>query len=179
MVVSDCNIWHVELPHLHVYLLGGEKPRNLIEQNTVWLKYKWNNEEINVNCWSKNWIPPVFCRVRITRSLVSCVCFVDRCLSFWYFSFDHCVVYPSSIYQFWLPIWYLQTLHENYMTETCSKNCEPIEYIDVTFLISILLSWLTKGFTTSVTLGGPLVEQDMCTLSVYLIHLRLILCSCV
>jgi hypothetical protein len=50
------NIWHVELPHLHVYLLGGEKPRNLIEQNTVWLKYKWN-EEINVNCWSKNWIP--------------------------------------------------------------------------------------------------------------------------
>jgi hypothetical protein len=26
--------------------------------------------------------PPVFCWVRVTRSLVLCVCFVDRCLSF-------------------------------------------------------------------------------------------------
>ena len=26
--------------------------------------------------------PPVFSGVRVTRSLVSCVCFVDRCLSF-------------------------------------------------------------------------------------------------
>ena len=30
----------------------------------------------------------------------------DRCLSFW--SFGHCVVCPSSIYGFWLPLWYLQ-----------------------------------------------------------------------
>ena len=27
-----------------------------------------------------------------------------------YFSFDHCVVCSSSIYGFWLPLWYLQTL---------------------------------------------------------------------
>jgi hypothetical protein len=26
------------------------------------------------------------------------------------FSFDHCVVCSSSIYRFWLPLWYLQTL---------------------------------------------------------------------
>jgi hypothetical protein len=25
-------------------------------------------------------------------------------------SFDHCVVRSSSIYGFWLPLWYLQTL---------------------------------------------------------------------
>ena len=25
--------------------------------------------------------------------------------------FGHCVVCPSSIYGFWLPLWYLQTLH--------------------------------------------------------------------
>jgi hypothetical protein len=25
-------------------------------------------------------------------------------------SFGHCVVHPSSIYRFWLPLWYLQTL---------------------------------------------------------------------
>ena len=46
----------------------------------------------------------------VTRSLVLCVCFVDRCLSFWTFSFGHCVVCPSSIYGFWLSLWYLQTL---------------------------------------------------------------------
>ena len=27
-----------------------------------------------------------------------------------YFSFGHCVVCPSSIYGFWLPLWYLQAL---------------------------------------------------------------------
>jgi hypothetical protein len=35
--------------------------------------------------------------VRVTRSLVLYVCFVDRCLYFCSFSFDHCVV-CSSIY---------------------------------------------------------------------------------
>ena len=45
-----------------------------------------------------------------TRSLVLCVWFVDRCLSFCTFSFGHCVVYASSINWFWLPLWYLQTL---------------------------------------------------------------------
>jgi hypothetical protein len=41
--------------------------------------------------------PPVFSDVRDTRSLVLCVCFVDRCLSFCSFSFGHCVVCSSSI----------------------------------------------------------------------------------
>jgi hypothetical protein len=54
--------------------------------------------------------PPVFSGVLVTRSLVLCVCFVDRCLSFCTFSFGHCVVCSSSIYGFWLPLWYLQTL---------------------------------------------------------------------
>ena len=35
--------------------------------------------------------PPIFGEVRVTRSLVLCVCFVDRCLSFSTFSFGHCV----------------------------------------------------------------------------------------
>ena len=42
--------------------------------------------------------PPVFSGVRDTRSLVICVCFVDRCLSFCTFSFGHCVVCSSLIY---------------------------------------------------------------------------------
>jgi len=34
--------------------------------------------------------------IRVTRFLVLCVCFVDRCLSFCTFSFGHCVVCYSS-----------------------------------------------------------------------------------
>ena len=51
-----------------------------------------------------------FSGVRVTRSLVLCVCFVDRCLSFCAFSVGHCVACSSLIYGFWLPLWYLQTL---------------------------------------------------------------------
>ena len=47
--------------------------------------------------------PPDCSGVRITRSLVLYVCFVDRCLSLCTFSFGHCVVCSSSIYGFWLP----------------------------------------------------------------------------
>ena len=52
-------------------------------------------------------LPSGFSGVRVTRSLVLCVCFVDRCLSFF---FGHYVVCSSSIYWFWLPLWYLQTI---------------------------------------------------------------------
>jgi hypothetical protein len=57
--------------------------------------------------------PPVFSGVRVARSLVLCVCFVDRGLPFCPFSFGHCVVCSSSIYGFWLPVWYLQPLLAN------------------------------------------------------------------
>jgi hypothetical protein len=62
---------------------------------------------------------PVYSGVRITRSLVLCVCFVDRCLSFRTFSFGHCDVCSSSTYEFWLPLWYLQAPLSN----TCLTIC--------------------------------------------------------
>ena len=43
--------------------------------------------------------PPVISGFPVTRSLILCVCFVDRCLSFCLFSFDYCVICPS-IYEF-------------------------------------------------------------------------------
>jgi hypothetical protein len=46
---------------------------------------------------------PVFSGVRVTRSLVLCVYFVDRCLFFCTFSFGYCVVCSSTKYGFWLP----------------------------------------------------------------------------
>jgi hypothetical protein len=39
--------------------------------------------------------PPVVSGVRVTRSLVLYICFVDRCLSFCTFSFGHRVVCSS------------------------------------------------------------------------------------
>jgi hypothetical protein len=51
--------------------------------------------------------------------------FVDRCLYFCTFSFGHCVVCSSSIYGFWLPLWYRQTLLTT--ESTTNKN------VDITF----------------------------------------------
>jgi hypothetical protein len=45
--------------------------------------------------------PPVLSWVRVTRSLVLCVCFVDRCLSFRPFFVGHCVFcFTDSDYPF-------------------------------------------------------------------------------
>ena len=56
---------------------------------------------------------PVLSGVRVTRSLVLYVCFVDRCLFFYTFSVGHCGICSSSIYGFCLHLWYLQALlHE-------------------------------------------------------------------
>jgi hypothetical protein len=41
---------------------------------------------------------PAYRGVRVTRSLIVCVSFVDRCFSFCTFSVGHCVVCLSSIY---------------------------------------------------------------------------------
>jgi hypothetical protein len=49
-------------------------------------------------------------KVSKVNTLFLYVCFVDRCLSFGTFSFGHCVICSSSIYRFWLPLWYLHTL---------------------------------------------------------------------
>jgi hypothetical protein len=54
--------------------------------------------------------PLVFSGVRVTRSLVLCVCCAYHCLSFCTVSFSHCVVCSSSIYGLWLHLLYLQTL---------------------------------------------------------------------
>jgi hypothetical protein len=54
--------------------------------------------------------PLFFSGVRVTRSLVLYVYFVGHCLSFCPFSFGHCVVCSSSIYEFWSLRWYLKNL---------------------------------------------------------------------
>jgi hypothetical protein len=79
---------------------------------------------VDRNClpFRGTWVHPGFSGVRVTRSLVLCVCFVDRCLSFCTFSFGHCVVCSSSIYGFWLPLWYLQTFPTEKMFDSMTQN---------------------------------------------------------
>jgi hypothetical protein len=56
--------------------------------------------------------------VRYIRFLVLCVCLEGSCLCFCPFSFGHCVVCSSSIYGFWLLLWYFQAL----LTEIMSSQ---------------------------------------------------------
>ena len=72
--------------------------------------------------------PSVFSVVRVTRSLVLCVMF---CRSL----FGHCVVCPSSIYGFWLPLWYIQTLIQ------CTEN-----------ILHVYEIWLFVNSRTSIFL---------------------------
>jgi hypothetical protein len=58
-------------------------------------------------------VHPQFLVGFVFLDLVLCVSFVEHCFSFSTFSFGHCFL-CSSIYGFWLPLWYLQTLLKCY-----------------------------------------------------------------
>ena len=94
---------------------------------------------------------PVFSGVRVTRSLALCVCFVDRCLSFCTFSFGHYVVCCSSIYGFWLPLWYLQTLLIAKGLNKIASICYC--YIWLKFLIKCSIQIKVKSHNTNVYLN--------------------------
>jgi hypothetical protein len=49
--------------------------------------------------------------VRLAWTLVFCVLFLDHCLSLC--PLGHCIVCASSIYGFWLPLWYLQSFRSS------------------------------------------------------------------
>jgi hypothetical protein len=72
--------------------------------------------------------PMIFSGVRVTRSLLLCVCFVDHCLSFCPFSFGHCVVCSSSTYGFRLPLWYLQTLLTQCWSPISTHEQSPLTF---------------------------------------------------
>jgi hypothetical protein len=105
---------------------------------------------------------PDFSGVRVTRSSVLYVCFIERCLSFCTFSFAHCVVCSSSSSTdgFWFPLWYLQTLLINinysFIQSTQLKTGVNSGYY--------FIMWLITGFVTRLTRRVPLVEQQLPTL---------------
>ena len=106
--------------------------------------------------------PAVFSGVCVTRSLVLCACFVNRCLFVCTFSFGHCVVCSSSTCWFWLPLWYLQTLLNVF---TCSPynficylrkyiqsihNVSPLQTISNCLVFSNVTCWQPSGYSPSV-----------------------------
>ena len=84
--------------------------------------------------------PPAFSGVRVTRSLVLYVCFVDHCLSVCTFFFwPLCCLFFSDIW-FWLPLWYLQAL--------LHVKCLPyILHMKTTVVTFIFLSINFNGLT--------------------------------
>ena len=82
-------------PLHHRYRAVDMRSYNRLLQTYVYLStvLAWSNTNEHLSS------PSVFSGVRVTRSLVLCVCFVDLCLSFCTFSFGHCFV-CSSIYGF-------------------------------------------------------------------------------
>ena len=88
------------------------------------------------------------CKQYLTPSLVLCVRFVDRCLFFCLFSIGHCVGCSSSIYGFWLPLWYLQTLFN-------FKTLLIWFAVIKTWRIRIPLTGLTSPHVCSSSKSGP------------------------
>ena len=72
---------------------------NIIDHNMFSPWYSWQIADLVVNNnHSLTFNDITLSGVRVTRSLVLCVVFVDRCLSVCTFSFGHCVVCSSSIW---------------------------------------------------------------------------------
>ena len=110
--------------------------------------------------------PQDFSVVHVTRSLVICVWFVDRCLYLCPLSVGHCVVCPS-INGFGLPLWYLQTIITNnfnmtsfigYLYNTVNRTCILSNKLLTAFLsvVHTLVdeccweeSYTTKGFSVA------------------------------
>ena len=72
---------------------------------------------------------PVFSMDHVTRSLV---CFVD-----------HCVVYSSSIYRFWSPLWYLQ--HTINTINPTIYNCDDCNFLPVCYFSIFWFQGLNLG----------------------------------
>ena len=93
---SDCSVLKCHSWHITGFVTRLTRRVPLVELELLTLP-----EHLNSSL--------VFSGVRVNWFLVLCVCFVDRCLFFCSFSVRYCAV-CSSIYRFWLPLWYLQTL---------------------------------------------------------------------
>jgi hypothetical protein len=101
--------------------------------------------------------PPVFRGVRVTRFLVLCVRFVDR---------------YSSIYGFWLPLWYLQTLLMYMLIRYFGSKCFLSRFLRCSLVASIitrdfrsakmlwLQSWIITDDQTYIPISALVLACD-------------------
>ena len=94
---------------------------------------------------------PVFSRVRVTRSLVLCICFVDRCLSFSnFFLWPLCCLF----FDIWIPI-----------TPLVSSNSSLLTGDEIYFSIAnqLLNNTLQRSKNPSWSLSyGNWIYNDLC-----------------
>ena len=94
---------------------------------------------------------PVFSRVRVTRSLVLCICFVDRCLSFFnFFLWRLCCLF----FDIWIPI-----------TPLVSSNSSLLTGDEIYFSIAnqLLNNTLLRSKGPSWSLSyGNWIYNDLC-----------------
>jgi hypothetical protein len=100
--------------------------------------------------------PPIFSGVWVTRSLVLCVCFVDRCLSFYPFSLGHCFVCSSSIYGLWI------TWGELRCSRRISISCTTSGTRRVTLATNSLISheWRRDRIVIKTNVNCPFIYRN-------------------
>ena len=101
--------------------------------------------------------PPVFNGVRVTPFLVLCVWFIDR---------------YSSIYGFWLPLWYLQTLFMYMLIKYFGSKCFLSRFLRCSLVASIinrdfrsakmlwLQSWIITDDQTYIPISALVLACD-------------------
>ena len=88
-------------------------------------------------------------------------------LPLWYFqAFDHCVVCSSSIYGFWLPLWYLQTLLTWWRLFHKHVVVPKIKYLP--FLLSTNMNHIITRLLTCVTRRATLVVRGLLTIAAHM-----------
>ena len=85
------------------------------------------------------------------------------------FSFCHCIVYPSSIYGFWLPLWYLQASLCPFALFILSLYCLSFSYLRllITSLVSSSLSLSFCPFHFVIVLSVLLFTASDYLLGIY------------
>jgi len=96
---------------------------------------------------------PVFSGVRVTQSLILCVWFVDRCLSFCRFSFGHCVFCSSLIYRFWLPPFGIFKLFFK-MSQILEFHIFGNIYVYISSNLDMFFSLSIDGYLRTITIAS-------------------------